>query len=59
MTGRNEAQHGRICNDIRDMHEMADMLLHPPAFGDRLYLYSDVRSSPSEEEEYKMVLKKY
>ena len=50
MTGRNEAQHGRICNDIRDMHEMADMLLHPPAFGDRLYLYSDVRSSPTEEE---------
>ena len=30
------------------MHEMADMLLHPPTFGDKLYLYSDARSGPGE-----------
>lgn len=30
----------RICQDIQDMHHMADILLHPPDFDRGLYLYS-------------------
>lgn len=31
---------------------MADMLLHPPSFNDRLALYSNKSASPSELEDY-------
>ena len=59
MTSRNEAQHDKICDDIRQMHEMADMLLHPPSFNDRLTLYDNRPSGPNEEEQYNALFKKY
>lgn len=40
MTLTNEAAHKSICSNLREMHEMADMLMHPPEFKGSLYLSS-------------------
>jgi hypothetical protein len=29
-----------MCEDIKEMHEMADILLNPPSFGSDIYLYN-------------------
>jgi hypothetical protein len=48
-----------MCEDIREMHEMADLLLHPPAFGDPLQLYSTAASNSLEEEEFQSLMGRY
>lgn len=35
------------------MHEMADILMHPPEFNKGLYLSSNSQANPLEEEEFK------
>lgn len=40
MTINNEAQQQSICSNIKEMHEIADMILHPPEFSKDLYLSS-------------------
>lgn len=58
MAGANEVQQRRMCSDIKETHEMADMLLHPPSFTDPLQLYSSV-SNPLEALEYSALFSKY
>lgn len=41
------------------MHEMADMLLHPPSFTDKLSLYSNKNASASELDDYDNLYQKY
>ena len=37
---RDEGREERAMENIKEMHDMADLLLHPPVFNDRdLYLY--------------------
>jgi len=48
-----------MCKDIREMHEMADMLLHPPSFSDKLALYSNKSASASELDDYDKLYHKY
>jgi hypothetical protein len=50
MTGANESQRKKTCAEIRDMHEMADILIHPPSFSKDLYLSSNTKANPLEEE---------
>jgi hypothetical protein len=40
MTITNEAQQQAMCRDIQEMHEMAEILMSPPAFGKDLFLSS-------------------
>jgi hypothetical protein len=41
------------------MHEMADLLMHPPAFGKDLYLTSKEEPNPMEQEEFDRVYAYY
>lgn len=41
------------------MHEMADMLLHPPTFSDKLSLYSNKSATASELDDYEKLYLKY
>lgn len=59
MTNSNEAQQQAICNNIQEMHEMADILMNPPPFGKDLYLYSKEPPGPMEEEELKKIYEHY
>lgn len=59
MTSVNEAQRQTACKNIKAMHEMADMLMHPPDFKGDLYLSSNRPATPMETEEFKQLYEHY
>ena len=59
MTSVNEAEHEAICNDIREMHETADMLLNPPGFNQDLYLSSHDTPNALEVDEFDKLYSHY
>ena len=59
MTLTNEAQQAAICMDLKEMHEIADILMDPPAFGKDLYLSSKQPPSPAEAEELAQIYAHY
>lgn len=50
MTITNETYEKAVCSDIKEMHEMADILMHPPPFGKDLYLNFKELPQPAEVE---------
>lgn len=50
MTLSNESQQLALCRDLQEMHEMADMLMNPPAFGKDLFLSTKEPPSSTEQQ---------
>lgn len=59
MTLTNEAQQTAMCSDMQEMHEMADILMNPPAFGKDLFLYSKEPPTPVETQELSQIYAHY
>lgn len=59
MTLSNEAQQAALCQDLREMHETADLLLNPPDFGKDLFLSCREAPSPAEAEELRQIYTHY
>ena len=59
MTMINESAHKHATATLKEMHEMADLLMHPPDFQSRLELYSQQPPTPSEKEEFDKLLERY